>query len=160
MTAVRTYLLTVVAGALLAEFAAVFFPDGSQKKLVSFVGSLLLVLIVISPAASIKEFEMASVISKLQLNAEEYRTGIEVKNREIQKLLIEEHCEAYILDKAADMGADIRVTVYLSDLGAVPYPTGVRLLGFVAPDTKRRLTRLIEQELAIPEENQIWSVEE
>ena len=159
MTAVRTYLLAVVAGALLVQFVSVFFPECSQKKMVSFVGSLLLVLLVVSPFGRIRAFDMAAVLAEMRLDAEELRTGVAVKNREIQEMIIGKSCAAYILDKAKELGADLRVTVYLSDSGSIPYPTGVKITGTCTPEVQQRLVRLMKQDLAIPEEKQIWSEE-
>ena len=68
---------------------------------------------------------------------------------------IKQQTEAYILDKAASIKADISVEVTLSD-GNPPVPCSVVLDGQVSPFAKSKLTKLISDDLGISKENQIW----
>jgi hypothetical protein len=59
------------------------------------------------------------------------------------------------LDKAADFGAQIEVTVSVT-MDAVPIPCGVRISGAYSPYARLRLGEIIHQELGIGEEAQNW----
>ena len=159
MTAIRTYLLTIVAGTILIAFTLGLVQEGPQKKLLSFVGGLMLVLIVLSPVLQIKERHLASVLSQIRLDAEELRAGVEIQNRDIQAMIISEQCASYISDKARELGAELTVRIQMSDYGTVPYPTGVVLTGSYTQTNQARLIEMIEKEFAIPEDCQIWSKE-
>ena len=51
--------------------------------------------------------------------------------------------------------ADVAVDVILSDT-SMPVPEYVRISGNVAPYAKQQLINIIERELGVAEENQIW----
>lgn len=63
--------------------------------------------------------------------------------------------EAYILEKTKAMNVDLNVEVELSE-DEVPMPAGVKLIGKVAPYAKSVLSDMIERDLNIPKECQIW----
>lgn len=69
--------------------------------------------------------------------------------------IIKEETEAYILDKAAAYGAslEVEVTVSREDL---PVPESVRIRGSISPYARGRLQQMMEDELGIKRENQLW----
>ena len=82
-----------------------------------------------------------------------------------------ERLEAYILDKAADLHANLRVEVTVGEdnlpaLGAdvsarftldeQDLPRTVTLTGSCTPAQKQALARVLAEDLGIPEERQIW----
>lgn len=71
------------------------------------------------------------------------------------KDIIKSRVEAYILDKAAAFGADLTVEVALSE-EQFPVPCAVEISGAISPYGKLRLTQLLEDELGIGKEDQIW----
>ena len=68
--------------------------------------------------------------------------------------VIEERTEAYILDKANEIGAEIEVAVYLTE-DVYPIPYRVRISGNVSPLQKLTIRKCLE-ELGIAEEDQEW----
>ena len=64
-----------------------------------------------------------------------------------------ERLEAYILDKAAALGADVSVRFTLDDQDL---PRTVTLTGSCTPAQKQALARVLAEDLGIPEERQIW----
>ena len=63
--------------------------------------------------------------------------------------------EAYILDKATEMGADVNIDVVLSD-DQLPVPAGITVCGAVSPYVKAKLSACIRDELGIAEDEQVW----
>jgi hypothetical protein len=61
--------------------------------------------------------------------------------------------EAYILDKATSLGADLDVKVVLDD----HMPKSVYLQGAISPGSKQRLSAWIASDLNIPLEAQKWN---
>lgn len=88
--------------------------------------------------------DASQLIASAQLLAEEERAGI-IKSR----------AEAYILDKAASMGAEITVEVALQK-SSLLQPCGVTIAGSISPYAKARLSQMMETDLAIPKEAQQW----
>lgn len=69
--------------------------------------------------------------------------------------IIKDSCEAYILDKAAELNASVTVEVELSG-AELPVPHGAVIAGTVSADTKAKLSRVLAEDLGIAEEDQLW----
>ena len=80
-------------------------------------------------------------------------TEIEVRNRALLAQIISEQTEAYILDKAADLHANLHVEV---TVGEDNLPTAVTLSGEASPYARRQIQAIIANDLGISKENQKW----
>ncbi len=69
--------------------------------------------------------------------------------------IIKERCEAYILDKAAQLKLQLTVEVTLSG-DSIPSPEAVTLRGNASPYARQRLQEIITQDLGIAKEDQLW----
>ena len=58
------------------------------------------------------------------------------------------------MDKAANLGAELTAVVKLDDKGM---PVSVALSGEISPGNRAALSRIIEQDLGLGEEAQIWT---
>ena len=67
--------------------------------------------------------------------------------------IIKEETEAYILDKAADLHANLHVEV---TVGEDNLPTAVTLSGEASPYARRQIQAIIANDLGISKENQKW----
>ena len=67
--------------------------------------------------------------------------------------IIKEETEAYILDKAADLHANLHVEVIV---GEDNLPTAVTLSGEASPYARRQIQAIIANDLGISKENQKW----
>lgn len=149
------WMLSVTASALLLGFLSQM-DDGKQKKLLQFVGNLLVLLTVIAPLAKLDPDWIAQSISKLQIQSEEIRTGVAVTNRDLQARIIKEKSEAYILDKAGELGVTITPDISLRDDAGYPYPYRIVVEGTITEKEKRMLSKILAEDLGIPEQRQEW----
>lgn len=154
--AVRAYLLSIAAAALLLALVQALLPQGAVKRTATMAGSLLVILAVLSPLARLDYDSLARSISKLQVETESLRTGIEVGNRELMAGIIKQRCETYILDKAEQMGVELQVEITVSEGAGYPYPTAAVLRGAVTEGQRQTLTDYIAENLGIPAEQQEW----
>lgn len=69
--------------------------------------------------------------------------------------IIKGSCEAYILDKAAQLGADISVYIRLSKED-VPVPESISISGTLSPYAKSELEKLLTEQMGIPGRDQHW----
>ena len=69
---------------------------------------------------------------------------------------VQEHTEAYIVDKATALHASLSAQVTVSD-DEIPIPVAVRLTGAVSPNVRRQMEDFIQEELGITRENQKWT---
>lgn len=156
MQSIQRYLFSLVCAALLCALALSLLPKGAVRRVVGIGCALLLAVAALSPLAALDAQSIASALSRVRMDAEAARTGVTVQNRALVCAIIKQKTEAYILDKAAQLGLDIRAEVTVTDSGAYPFPSAVTLTGYAAPQQKQALSQCIAEELAIGEEAQTW----
>ena len=158
MEVVRGYLLRLTAGAFLSAGLLALIPKGTSKKAAAVLCGLVMLLLALTPLAQLDYDALSEAISRLELEKEEARTGIEIRNQELVARIISGRVQAYILDKAAQCGvslADAQVTLQWSTDGYW-YPYAVRLVTSGAAENSR-LAQTIEADLGIPCARQEWS---
>lgn len=157
MSALRDWLLGVTAAALAVALAQALTPEGTVKKVGRLVGGMVLLLAVAKPLLSLEPGTLA-VTTAAWGQAE---GGQAVKSGEdVMKSLIAEKTSAYIVDKGGVLGLDCAVdTVVETDGSGWPIPWSVTVRGDWTQSQRRELSRLITEELAIPEERQSFQKE-
>lgn len=154
MEALRQYVISVTAAALVvAIFTAMFDKNSGTGKMVRLIGSLMLTLVVIGPLVRLdfdKQVFLASGIGS-EVTAAVDRG--EKLAREEAVSIIKTRMEAYILDKATSMSADISADVTVGEDGV---PCSAVIRGEVSPAAKMRLRNILETDLGISKENQVW----
>ena len=123
-------------------------------RTVPFVMAML--LLALTPLAELDYDSLAEAISRLELEKEEARTGIEIQNQELVASIISGRVQTYILDKASSLGMQISVELEMETRAATPYPSGVTIRGTVTPAQKQQLQTYLEQTFAIAPERQVW----
>lgn len=81
------------------------------------------------------------------------RPAGELESRNAIAASIKAQTEAYILDKAAELGASVQAEV---SVNADLRPDGAVLTGNVSPYVKSRLSALLETQLGIAKEALVW----
>ena len=152
----KSYLCSLTAAALLSALLTALLPEGSGKRNVRLGCGLLLAVVALSPVMRLDYDSIAKQIAEIRLDTEAARTGVEIRNRELQARIISEQAAAYILDKADSMDVKLEVEVETRDAGSGPYPWSITLTGACGGEKQARLTQLIEEDLAIPAARQVW----
>lgn len=159
--AVREYLLSVVAVALLSGVVLALTPKGAVHRTLTFLSGLAMILTALGPVAKIDFDTIAQSMARTRIEAEEAAEGVTVDNTELIAEIIKEESETYIWDKAAALGlAPTEVLVEVQTDSAYPYP--YRAVIHVKCTEEQRLTlqKTLEEELAIPAERQEWHTDE
>lgn len=149
-----------LAGAsALSLIAIAITPNGRVKKAVKLICGFAVILSVISGFTdfdfSFYSRSMADYRTEAERMIADSREELSLKEREY----IETECEAYILDKAKELGLkcdNVSVTLNWSEEGYW-YPVSVQLDASGESGLEFQLSRSIEAELGISPENQIWS---
>ena len=152
MDAIKGYLLSITAAALICGIVNSLSGKGSTGKLLKLLSGLFLAAAVIKPAVEVKLDNIYTFTDNLTVNSDIVVSQGENLAAEEMKRIIKEKTEAYILDKAKALGAEIAVEVTLHDYT----PVGVTIEGDVSPYVKKNLSANITQELDIPPEEQVW----
>lgn len=157
MDTFREYLLAVVAAAMLCAVVTSLHGKGSfHTTTLKLICGVFMLLVLVSPIADIKIRSPLKVLDDVSLQADQITAAAADSSRESVSAIIKERTQAYILDKAADSGITLSVEVTLSD-GDLPEPVSVHLQGSISPYKKKILSEIIETDLGIPQEAQIWN---
>jgi len=136
--------------------ASLFSEKSSAGTIVRMVGGLFLTFIMLSPVTD-WNFETVSAFAHTYaaVGEEAAGKGQDLAEEKTREIITGKTC-AYILDKAETLHAQLTVQVILSD-EELPVPERIYLTGQVSPYARSMLQRLIEEELGVPKERQIWT---
>lgn len=156
MTAIREYLLSITAAAVLCSIVnSLAARAGTAAAAVKMLTGIVLALAVISPLLSISLDHVYAFADGVESEAGEVVASGENYAREAMADIITTRVRAYILDKAEALGAQIEVTVRLDGSNM---PAGATISGSVSPYARQVLSETIAQDLGIPTEAQIWNL--
>ena len=156
MEGIRTYLLGVIAAAIICGIATRLLGNkGMQGAMAKLLTGLFLTFILIRPIAELDIKSITDFTSGYSYEAEQAAAQGAAVTKEALAESIKSRTEAYILDKAAAMNADLAVEVTLSK-DDIPVPEAVRLTGKVSPYAKAQLSHMILEDLGIDKERQTW----
>ena len=153
MTFLRSWLLGVVACAVLVSLAGQLTDGGTMKKIVRFAGGMLLMLTMLRPLLGLD-------LAVLDVDLASYREAVsqlelELAQRQEDALSARRAAEtgAYIEAQADELGLSVRAAVRTEEVDGVPLPVSVTLCG----EENAALADCIERELGIAKEDQLWS---
>ena len=173
MDAAREWLLGVTAAAILAALAEGLMQEGGPKRVGRLVCGLVLLAAVFPllccgvhtalhcteargglPAGSERR---SGYSAQIEEQADRLRTD----TNDWMKLVIEEQCAAYVMDKAAELGitCQVRVTCTQEEAG-VFLPWRCSVTGDLAQEEQEQLVREIQSDLDIPAQRQEYIREE
>ena len=154
MNALTGYILSVTAAAVLVSILRTLAAGQNMGKLVNLLSGLFLAVTVLSPLVRLEIPDPGGWLEDHLAEGAEAAAAGEVMAREYSDAIISAEVEAYILDKAASLGADLTVEVRLDDAGL---PESVVLSGALSPADRQTLSRIMEVDLGIGEEAQTWN---
>lgn len=149
----KTYLFSLVACAFNCGILSQILSDGKRKELIRLISGTVMASILLQPLSGKNLKDFLHVSFPNLKDADTYiAEGKQIASEE-QERIIEEICEAYILDKAKTMGANITVQISLDH---DRLPAFAAMYGEVAPDVELQLQKILTTDLGIPKENQKW----
>ena len=156
MDGLRQNLIAVTAAAIICGIVKSIADEKTVAGTVTrLIAGLIMAITVLSPVVELELGELPVLSGNLVADAKAAAAeGEEMAAAEVNAI-INEQLQAYILDKAADFGAELEVEFLMPDDGSVQ-PDGIILQGTVSPYAKTRLQQIIAQDLEIAKENQQW----
>ena len=153
----KAYILSMIAAAVLSAIVKAFVDNKTATgKLIGLLCGVVLVISIVNPMVNIKFNNLSAYFRSISADAEGYiRDGTDAAEKSVADI-IKSRTEAYILDKADQMGLDISVEVELDeDIDSIP--CGVTINGIVSPYAKEVISEYMEETLGITRENQKWT---
>lgn len=123
--------------------------------MIRFLCSVFIAITVLKPLTSFRLPDNLD-FSDYKLEAEAARLNGENLSRQARADIIKQRTEAYIQDKAAEIGLTIQTEVIL-DTDDIMFPETVLIHGAYTEEQKEALSACIERELAVAREKQIWN---
>ena len=150
------YVLSVISAALVVGILTdLHGKNGSIHVPMRMIGGLFLLFVVLTPAADLDFTNLDRFFEDYSVDGAYYAEAGNSDAELVYRSIIKTKAEAYILDKAKALQADIEASVTLSQEETV-VPVSARLKGNVSPYAKGELTRIMEEELGIAKEHQQW----
>ena len=157
----RTWLNAVIYTGVICGIALVITPGGRVKKALTILCGAAMCVAFISPLAGIDLNSYSETLAGFKLEAESFAAQGESYSKNLNRTIIEDECEAYILDKAENLGVqrdEVEILAVWSDEGYW-YPSEAAITGSVSQAQRERMSSCIEAELGISRDNQQWSGE-
>ncbi len=155
MDTLRAYIFSILGAALINAVAMRILSEKKQQALVQVVCGLFLAFTILRPVTGDLWSGSLSFSADFSQAAQEAAQEGTARSQAALRDRIKAQCEAYILEKAEDLGASIQVQVQLSQ-DPIPAPEAVELEGEISPYAKRILSDTICQDLGIGKEAQSW----
>ena len=159
--ALRAWLNAVIYTGVICGIALVITPGGRVKKAMTILCGAAMCVAFISPLAGIDPSGYSETLAGFKLEAEAFASQGETYSKNLNRTIIEDECEAYILDKAENLGVrldEVDVLAVWSDEGYW-YPSEATIKGSFSRAQRARMSSYIEAELGISTDNQQWSGE-
>lgn len=156
MTGVKAYIFTVCGASLICAIARRFLGDkGSTAEIGKMLIGVFLLVTIVKPILNLSFNQLQDFPFDARADAmDSVWRGEEFAHREMATI-IKERTAAYILKKAQQLDVSLDVEVQVSD-DEIPVPEKVVIAGNISPFVKQQLQLLIEQDLGISKECQVW----
>lgn len=155
MEKLSAYVLSVTCAALILGILKGILNDKSgASALLRMLGGLFLTLAIISPITKFDLSNLTNFAGDLSDAGQNAAAEGEQIGKAEYRSIIKASTEAYILDKAQTYQAELAVEVSLCDDTAVP--VHARLQGDISPYGKNQMQQMMEDDLGIAKENQLW----
>lgn len=157
MLSLKQYLLSIISAAILVSITTRMIPSASKHRpLIQMIGGIMIILTIVAPLTKLRVDDYISFYNDISTEAEDQVAWGKNSASNAVRQVIKEQSEAYILEKAAVLGADIQAEIIL-DAGDQPYPVYVEIQGNISPYAKKQLRSIICNDIGIPEERQKWT---
>ena len=155
MTHAGQYVLSLLCAGILCGIAPVFLQDSGTKNIAKMLGGLFLAITLLSPLPGLNVEEIIGNLLPDTVPAERLTQEGQAMSTEAMAQFIMTETQAYILDKAAVIGADIDIRIELSQ-DEIPIPAAATIDGQVTQAQRNYLQKLLKEDLGITEEAQRW----
>lgn len=150
----KSYLISICIAAVICSILSnLVSAKGTSGTLLKLLSGLFMLYTLLSPLATLRLQAFTAYWEDLTLDAESVaNAGISSAQLEKEKIITQQ-TQAYILEKAKSLDAQLNVEVLLAD----GIPNAVNISGAVSPYVKSQIIALITDDLGIRAEAQYWN---
>ena len=149
MSAVSEYLMRLICAAILCGMVGAV--AGSSQGIRRLIAGIFLTMTALSPLGlpELPDIDPDRLYAEAQAAVQEGQEQADLMRTDI----IMDACEAYIWNKAAQMGLELEICLELDEEGL---PRSVALTGPASPAERQQLTDAIVRELGLGKEDVTW----
>ena len=150
----KAYLISICIAAVICSIFSTIVPaKGTNGMLLKLLSGLFMLYTLLSPLVTLKLQDFTEYWDDLTLDAESAVSAGTLSAQMEKEKIIMQQTQAYILEKAKSLGAELSVEVLLSN----GIPDEVNISGAASPYVKSQITALITDDLGIEAEAQHWN---
>lgn len=152
----REYFISVICGAILCSVVSSLLDKKSTSgKILKLISGTVLTFTILAPVAEVKLEDMTFFMTDIQEEGKAVASMGQAQSLEAMAVIIKQETEAYILDKARELNADLDICI---SLDADLKPRSVTLEGRISDFNRHKIEQIITRDLGISKEDQIWKV--
>ncbi len=157
----KDWIVGVTCAAMIAALLFAFLPKGGGVgRAGRLAAGLLLMLAAVRPLVGLDYGSLAQAMAELRVSQSGQAAELAAQNQELLKELIESETEAYISDKANELGIQCEAHVeYAYGEDGTPYPARIRVEGALTGAQRTQLSQALEAELGVPVQDQEYTKE-
>ena len=155
MEALEQYLFSILATALFCSVIQLFPLSGTTMEISKLICGLVITISVLSPLRKHNLIRVPNVLSDISSSAEDIAAEGEWSAKHAMATLIKDESEAYIRNKAAELGTIISVCIRLND-DPIPTPVFATVTGQLSGHIRTQLETAMTSDLGIAKENITW----
>ena len=156
MVDIRGYVLSTVATAILCSIVQSLCTEKTiTGRIIKLILRTMILIVLVSPWIDLDLADITPYMDSLNAEASAMTQQGVMASEDSMRTLIMEKTQAYILDKAVNMGLDLDIQVTLSE-SSPPLPQQIILVGDCSPLDRQRFTEKLTAELGLEKENMVW----
>ena len=155
MTEIGAFVISVVSAVMITGILQQLIQDPILKSWLQILSGIYVTVILLMNIRSLKPVGWRDPFQENKNMAQYYMEAGKSHAQNSLRNIITHNIEAYILDKATQLGISVTVSVSVS-ADDIPKPESVTLSGQISPYEKSMLCKIISEDLGIPREDQIW----
>lgn len=148
----RGWLLGLISVSLACALAGALMPSGAVKRVGRLVCGLAMMLAILAPLARVDVASGEDWVEQFLSQTRQREEELEEQVGEQLKVIIEQRCAAYIVDKAALLGLTCSAQVECQEAEGTYLPVRAVVVGSMSETDRVKLWAVIIQDLGIPEE--------
>lgn len=153
MEAWKGYILDILVASITASIFLQILPDSSKKELLHLLCGILLTVVILMPLSDIRLNDFLDLTQYMPESADYLLEHGTETAEEAKRQYITDRCEAYILDKAKALDAEILPFVQVDETFL---PVYAEIQGELEPQVQKKLEQMLMLDLGITKENQRW----
>lgn len=153
MEAWKGYILDILVASITASIFLQILPDSSKKELLHLLCGILLTVVILMPLSDIRLNDFLDLTQYMPESSDYLLEHGTETAEEAKRQYITDRCEAYILDKAKALDAEILPFVQVDEIFL---PVYAEIQGELEPQVQKKLEQMLMLDLGITKENQRW----